>query len=330
MRQPYLLILLLLLFILLTVLSLIAGSKMIPVTETWQSLFSPEHCLSQDCTIIRFARLPRTLAGIAAGISLGLAGALMQTLTRNPLADPGILGVNSGASFAIVLGIALTGADTPLAWLGFAFSGAILALLIVALTGAAAGGRVNPVRLTLAGVALAAVLEGMTNGLSLMNPEIYDHLRFWLSGSLDIRQFTSLAVISPAIILAALLSLLLSKSLNNLSMGGDLAVTLGTRVLRTQIMGLLAVALLAGSATALTGPIAFVGLMAPHLGRFLTGADHRRLLPVTLLLTPCLLLAADIAGRFLAVGELRVSIVTALIGAPVLILLIRRQSQGGV
>ncbi len=330
MRQPYLLISLLLLLILLTVLSLIAGSTLIPLHGTWQALVSPEHCLSQDCTIIRFARLPRTLAGIAAGASLGLAGVLMQTLTRNPLADPGILGVNSGASFAIVLGIALTGTDNPLAWLGFAFSGAVLALLIIALTGAAAGGRVNPVRLTLAGVALAAVLEGMTNGLSLMNPEIYDHLRFWLSGSLDIRQFASLAIITPGVIIAAVIALLLSNSLNNLSMGGELAVTLGTRVLRTQLIGLVVVALLAGSATALTGPIAFVGLMAPHLGRFLTGADHRRLLPVTLLLTPCLLLSADIAGRFMAPGELRVSIVTALIGAPVLIFLIRRQPQGGI
>ncbi len=330
MRQPYLLILLLLLFILLTTLSLMAGAKLIPVTESWQALVSSGPCSSQDCTIIRFARLPRTLAGIAAGISLGVAGVLMQTLTRNPLADPGLLGINSGASFAIVLGIALTGADTPQAWLGFAFGGAVFALLIVALTGAAAGGRVNPVRLTLAGVALAAVLEGITNGFSLMNPDIYDHLRFWLSGSLDIRQFSSLAVVTPAIVVAVLLALLLSKSLNNLSMGGDMATTLGTRVLGTQLSSLLAVALLAGSATALTGPIAFVGLIAPHLGRLLAGADHRRLLPVTLLLTPCLLLSADIAGRFMAAGELRVSIVTAFIGAPVLIFLIRRQPAGGL
>ena len=330
MRQSCLLILLVGVLLLLVMLSLSAGARPVPVRESWQALFSPESCLSQNCTLIRYARLPRTLAGIAAGASLGLAGALLQILTRNPLADTGILGINSGASFAIVLGIAFAGADTPLAWLGFAFAGALIALLIIALTGAAAGGNINPLRLTLAGVALAAVLEGMTNGLSLMNPDIYDHLRFWLSGSLDIRQFTSLLILSPAMIAGGVLALLLARALNNLSMGGEVAVTLGTRVVRTRILGLLSVALLAGAATALTGPIAFIGLIAPHLSRFLAGADHRRMLPVTLLLTPCLLLMADIAGRLLTAGELRVSIVTGFIGAPVLIFLVRRQSQGSM
>ena len=330
MRQSCLLILLVGVLLLLVMLSLSAGARPVPVRESWQALFSPESCLSQNCTLIRYARLPRTLAGIAAGASLGLAGALLQTLTRNPLADTGILGINSGASFAIVLGIAFAGADTPLAWLGFAFAGALIALLIIALTGAAAGGNINPLRLTLAGVALAAVLEGMTNGLSLMNPDIYDHLRFWLSGSLDIRQFTSLLILSPAMIAGGVLALLLARALNNLSMGGEVAVTLGTRVVRTRILGLLSVALLAGAATALTGPIAFIGLIAPHLSRFLAGSDHRRMLPVTLLLTPCLLLMADIAGRLLTAGELRVSIVTGFIGAPVLIFLVRRQSQGSM
>ncbi|KFD22645.1 MULTISPECIES: iron chelate uptake ABC transporter family permease subunit [Tatumella] len=330
MRQSCLLILLVICLLLLVMLSLSAGAVPVSFRESWQALFSPDPCLSQNCTLIRYARLPRTLAGIAAGASLGLAGALLQTLTRNPLADTGILGINSGASFAIVLGMAFAGADTPLAWLGFAFAGALIALLIISLAGAAAGGNINPLRLTLAGVALAAVLEGMTNGLSLMNPDIYDHLRFWLSGSLDIRQFTSLLILSPAMITGGVLALLLARSLNNISMGGEVAVTLGTRVVRTRILGLISVALLAGAATALTGPIAFIGLMAPHLSRFLAGSDHRRMLPVTLLLTPCLLLMADIAGRFLAAGELRVSIVTGFIGAPVLIFLVRRQSQGAI
>ena len=330
MRQSCLLILLVGVLLLLVMLSLSAGARRVPVRESWQALFSPESCLSQNCTLIRYARLPRTLAGIAAGASLGLAGALLQILTRSPLADTGILGINSGASFAIVLGIAFAGADTPLAWLGFAFAGALIALLIIALTGAAAGGNINPLRLTLAGVALAAVLEGMTNGLSLMNPDIYDHLRFWLSGSLDIRQFTSLLILSPAMIAGGVQALLLARALNNLSMGGEVAVTLGTRVVRTRILGLISVALLAGAATAFTGPIAFIGLIAPHLSRFLAGADHRRMLPVTLLLTPCLLLMADIAGRLLTAGELRVSIVTGFIGAPVLIFLVRRQSQGSM
>ncbi|MDU2728921.1 Fe(3+)-siderophore ABC transporter permease [Pantoea sp.] len=315
------------LLLLLLVLSLMLGAKSIAIHDVYLALTT--HCGSADCVIVREARLPRTLAGLLAGCALGLAGALMQSLTRNPLADPGILGVNAGAGFAVVLGIALFGADSPADWLGFAFVGALLASLLVALTGALGGGRVNPVRLTLAGVALGAVLEGLTSGLSLLNPDIYDHLRFWHSGSLDIRSFAVLRATWPAVAVGALIALLLARALNTLSMGGDLAAALGTRVARTQLLGLLAIALLSGAATAAVGPIAFVGLMTPHLARWLWGNDHRWMLPGTLLITPCLLLAADILGRLMVPGELRVSVVTALLGAPMLIVLVRRKLGRG-
>ncbi|MBS6437893.1 Fe(3+)-siderophore ABC transporter permease [Pantoea sp.] len=315
------------LLLLLLVLSLMLGAKSIAIHDVYLALTT--HCGSADCVIVREARLPRTLAGLLAGCALGLAGALMQSLTRNPLADPGILGVNAGAGFAVVLGIALFGADSPADWLGFAFVGALLASLLVALTGALGGGRVNPVRLTLAGVALGAVLEGLTSGLSLLNPDIYDHLRFWHSGSLDIRSFAVLRATWPAVAVGALIALLLARALNTLSMGGDLATALGTRVARTQLLGLLAIALLSGAATAAVGPIAFVGLMTPHLARWLWGNDHRWMLPGTLLITPCLLLAADILGRLMVPGELRVSVVTALLGAPMLIVLVRRKLGRG-
>ncbi len=315
------------LLLLLLVLSLMLGAKPIAFHDVTHALLAS--CSSADCVIVREARLPRTLAGLLAGMALGLAGALMQSLTRNPLADPGILGVNAGAGFAVVMGIALFGADSPIDWLGFAFAGALLASLLVALTGALGGGRVNPVRLTLAGVALGAVLEGLTSGLSLLNPDIYDHLRFWHSGSLDIRSFAILRTTFPAVLIGSVLALLLARSLNSLSMGGDMATALGTQVVRTQLTGLLAIALLSGAATATVGPVAFVGLMAPHLVRALTGNDHRWLLPGTLLMTPCLLLAADIFGRIAVPGELRVSIVTAILGAPVLIVLVRRKSGRG-
>lgn len=315
------------LLLLLLALSLMLGAKSIAIHDI--SLALTTSCGSADCIIVREARLPRTLAGLLAGCALGLAGALMQSLTRNPLADPGILGVNAGAGFAVVLGIALFGADSSADWLGFAFGGALLASLLVALTGALGGGRVNPVRLTLAGVALGAVLEGLTSGLSLLNPDIYDHLRFWHSGSLDIRNFAILRATYPAVIVGVLIALLLARSLNSLSMGGDLATALGTRVARTQLLGLLAIALLSGAATAAVGPIAFVGLMTPHLARWLWGNDHRWMLPGTLLITPCLLLAADILGRVMVPGELRVAVVTALIGAPMLIVLVRRKLGRG-
>ena len=176
---------LLLLLIIATALSLLIGAKSLPASVVLEALSGT--CQSADCTIVLDARLPRTLAGLLAGGALGLAGALMQTLTRNPLADPGLLGVNAGASFAIVLGAALFGYSSAQEQLAMAFAGALVASLIVAFTGSQGGGQLSPVRLTLAGVALAAVLEGLTSGIALLNPDVYDQLRFWQAGSLDIR-----------------------------------------------------------------------------------------------------------------------------------------------
>ena len=317
---------LLLLLVLTTVLSLVIGAKSLPASVVLDALTGS--CQSADCTIVLDARLPRTLAGLLAGGALGLAGALMQTLTRNPLADPGILGVNSGASFAIVLGASLFGFSSPQEQLLMAFSGALIASLIVAFTGSQGGGQLSPVRLTLAGVALGAVLEGLSNGIALLNPDVYDQLRFWQAGSLDIRSLLPLKIILLPVLAAAAVALLLSRALNSLSMGSDTATALGSRVARTQILGLLAITALCGSATAAVGPIAFIGLMMPHLARWLVGPDHRWTLPVTMLATPALLLLADIIGRLLVPGELRVSVVSAFIGAPVLIWLVRRRRNG--
>ncbi len=318
---------LLLLLALAIALSLLIGAKPLPPSVIVDA-FSGS-CQSADCTIVLDARLPRTLAGLLAGCALGLAGALMQTLTRNPLADPGLLGVNSGASFAIVLGAALLGITSPQEQLLMAFCGAFAASLLVAFTGSQGGGQLSPVRLTLAGVALAAVLEGLSNGIALLNPDVYDQLRFWQAGSLDIRTLQTLKIVLLPVLIAAVVTLFLSRALNSLSLGADTATALGSRVARTQLIGLLAITVLCGSATALVGPIAFIGLMIPHMARWLVGADHRWSLPVTLLATPALLLFADVLGRLLVPGELRVSVVSAFIGAPVLIWLVRRQPRGG-
>ena len=318
---------LLLLLILAIALSLLVGAKPLPASVIVDALTGT--CQSADCTIVLDARLPRTLAGLLAGGALGLAGALMQTLTRNPLADPGILGVNSGASFAIVLGAALFGFTSPSEQLMMAFCGALAASLVVAFTGSQGGGQLSPVRLTLAGVALAAVLEGLSNGIALLNPDVYDQLRFWQAGSLDIRTLETLKVVVIPTIVAAAVALCLSRALNSLSLGSDTATALGNRVARTQLTGLLAITVLCGSATAVVGPIAFIGLMMPHMARWLVGADHRWSLPVTLLATPALLLFADVLGRLLVPGELRVSVVSAFMGAPVLIFLVRRRRGGG-
>lgn len=318
---------LLILLIVAMALSMLVGAKTVPASVIVDALTGT--CQSADCTIIRDARLPRTLAGLLAGGALGLAGALMQTLTRNPLADPGLLGVNAGASFAIVLGAALFGAASPVEQLALAFGGALIASLIVAFTGSQGGGQLSPVRLTLAGVALAAVLEGLSSGISLLNADVYDQLRFWQAGSLDIRTLQTVKIVLLPVLLAASIALISSRALNSLNLGSDTATALGSKVARTQLSGLLAITVLCGSATAVVGPIAFIGLMMPHLSRWLVGADHRWSLPVTLIATPALLLFADIIGRLLVPGELRVSVVSAFIGAPVLIILVRR-ARGGV
>ncbi|WP_058912086.1 Fe(3+)-siderophore ABC transporter permease [Entomohabitans teleogrylli] len=323
-----LLLSLVVLLLLVAVLSLLLGAKPLPFSTVVDALSG--QCRSADCTVVLDARLPRTLAGLLAGGALGMAGALMQTLTRNPLADPGLLGVNSGASFAIVLGAALWGATSPLAQAGLAFCGALLAALTVALTGSQGGGQLSPVRLTLAGVALAAVLEGLSNGIALLNPAVYDQLRYWQAGSLDIRTTITLQTLVWPVLAGSAIALLLGRALNSLSMGSDTATALGNRVVRTQLLGLIAITLLCGSATAAVGPIAFIGLMLPHMARWIVGPDHRWSLPVTLLATPALLLIADIIGRLIVPGELRVSVVSAFIGAPVLIWLVRQRRHGGV
>ncbi|MBJ3815403.1 Fe(3+)-siderophore ABC transporter permease [Shimwellia pseudoproteus] len=318
---------LLVLLVVMSVVSLTTGAQSIPAAIVRDALFTT--CQTPECTIVLDARVPRTLAGMVAGAALGLAGALMQTLTRNPLADPGLLGVNSGASFAIVLGAAFWGFTSPLSMMAMAFAGALVASLTVALTGSQGGGQLSPVRLTLAGVALAAVLEGLSNGIALLNPDVYDQLRFWQAGSLDIRTLITLKAALIPMLSGCGIALLASRALNSLSMGTDTATALGNRVVGTQVAGLVAVTLLCGSATAITGPIAFIGLMMPHLARWLVGPDHRWILPTTLLATPSLLLLADVIGRVIVPGELRVAIVSAFIGAPVLIYLVRRRRSGG-
>ncbi len=326
--RPFALAGLLILLIVAATLSLFIGAKPMPAAVVIDALSGV--CQSADCAVIRDARLPRTLAGLLAGGALGLAGALMQTLTRNPLADPGLLGVNSGASFAIVLGAALLGISSPVEQLLLAFCGALAASLLVAFTGSQGGGQLSPVRLTLAGVALGAVLEGFSSGIALLNADVYDQLRFWQAGSLDIRTLQTLKIVIIPVLLAAAITLMLSRSLNSLSLGSDTATALGSKVARTQLLGLVTITVLCGSATAVVGPIAFIGLMMPHMARWLVGADHRWSLPVTLLATPALLLFADIIGRLIVPGELRVSVVSAFLGAPVLIVLVRRARGGGL
>lgn len=308
-------------------LSLTIGAKPIPLSVVVDSLLgSRSH---PDAVIVVGSRLPRTLLGLLVGAALGLSGALIQALTRNPLADPGILGVNAGASFAVVLGVSIFAVTTPADLLWLAFAGALLATLLVYLVGAWGAVRLDPMRFVLAGVAIGAVMMGLSSGITLLDPVSFDRVRFWSAGSLDVRNLDPVLLAMPAIVAGCLLALLLARPLNALSMGGDLAVALGTRPRLTQAVAVLAITLLCGASTAVAGPIGFVGLMIPHIARWMVGTDQRWILPFTLLLAPILLLASDIIGRLLVPGELRVSIVTAFVGAPMLIALARQHKTPG-
>ncbi len=321
-RRRYGLVIMLALLVSLSVLSLLTGSKFIPPTDVWGALMGQSD--SSDSLIITSLRVPRTLAAILSGMALGGAGALIQALARNPLADPGILGVNAGASLAIVVGMTLFGFDSPIDWLSAACLGALAASLLVWGIGVLPSGRIDPIRLTLAGIALSAVLSGITSSIALLNPLSFDQLRFWLAGTLDIRSIRPIYFLSPAIVIGVAISLTIANTLNMLNLGEELASALGTKVLLSRIAALFSVMLLCGAATALVGPIGFVGLIVPHIARLWCGQDQRWIQVYVLLLGPVLLLSADIIGRLIVPGELRASVVTAFIGAPVLIYLVRK------
>ncbi len=280
-----------------------------------------------DVTVVTQLRLPRTVVGLVAGLALGVAGALVQAVTRNPLADPGILGTNSGAAFAVAMGAGFAGIAGPFAFLALAFAGALVATLAVYAIGSAGRGGGSPVRLVLGGTALGAVLSGITSAIVLSNPSRFVVMRSWESGSLVDRGWASVAPASAFIAVGLIIAATIAGSLNAVALGDDLAASLGANVLLVRTLAVLAVCLLAGSATALAGPIAFVGLMVPHVARWIVGPDQRWILAYTLLLAPVLLIVADVVGRIvMPPGELPAGIVTALVGAPVLIVLVRRQA----
>ncbi|WHP17276.1 iron chelate uptake ABC transporter family permease subunit [Cellulomonas sp. ES6] len=281
----------------------------------------------ENQVVVHDLRLPRTVVGLGVGAALGLAGALIQGLTRNPLADPGILGVNAGASFAVVLGAALLGLTHITQYVWLAFAGAVLATVVVYLIGSAGRGGATPVRLTLAGMALGAVLQGVASGITLLRPRVFDSMRHWEAGSLAAASWGTFRAVGAFLVAGAVIALACARPLNAVALGDDLARTLGTRVGLLRVAVVAAVTLLCGAATAAAGPIAFVGLMVPHVARWLVGPDQRWLLPLTLLLAPALLLVSDVVGRLvLAPAEVQVALVTAAIGAPVLIALVRRRN----
>lgn len=308
----------------LCLLSLAIGTRTVPPGDLLSALTG--HGRPDVEALVWGGRLPRTLLGVLVGVALGLAGALMQALTRNPLGDPGLLGVSAGAAFGTVVAAAVVGVVSPYGQLGFAFAGALAASVAVYLLGGAGQAGATPVKLALAGVAVTALLTAVTSGISLLDPAALNRYRFWSSGSLAGQDAGVLLRVSPFVLGGVLLALACAPALNSLALGEDVATSLGRRVGLVRLQGAAAITLLTGSAVAVVGPIVFVGLVVPHLARAVTGPDHRRLLPLSMVLAPILLLAADIVGRLLArPGETEVGIVVAFAGAPVFIALVRRR-----
>ncbi|WP_093841464.1 FecCD family ABC transporter permease [Streptomyces aidingensis] len=302
--------------------SVALGAKSIPPGDVWDSLVSPVG--SDTDVVVRQLRLPRTLLGLLAGSALGLAGALMQALTRNPLAEPGLLGVNAGAAAAVVSAMAFLGIGSFHGYVWFAFLGAAaVSVLVYALAGTRSA---TPVRLALAGTAVTAALYGYVNAAILLDTAALDRMRFWTAGSLASARMDTIVQVLPFLAAGFALAALLARPLNAVALGDDTARALGARLGSTRIATMAAVTLLCGAATAVCGPIVFVGLIVPHLVRSITGPDLRWILPYAVVLSPVLLLGADVVGRLVAApSELQVGVVTALIGGPVFIFLVRRR-----
>lgn len=311
-------------------LSVGVGARAITLPTIWDALWAYDHTIDEHVMILEL-RVPRTVVGLVVGPALGMCGALIQAYTRNPLADPGILGVNAGATFAVTMAVGFLGIAAPLGYVWFALFGAGAVTVLVYALGAVGGGQATPAKLTLAGVAISAVLGGLTTAIVLGNRDTFDDLRFWGVGSIGGRQLDIVLSFAPLILLGLLLGLGTARALNALALGDELAASLGVRAGRVRIVVIVAVTLLAGTATALAGPIGFVGLMVPHVVRWFVGPDQRWIFAYTIVVSPILLLLSDILGRvILPSGELRVGLVTAVIGAPVLIVLARRRGVSGL
>jgi len=305
-------------------LSVAHGSKPIPLSAVLDAFFGFDG--SNDHLIVRSLRLPRTTIGLAVGAALGLAGAVMQGVTRNPLADPGLLGVEAGAALAVVLGIHMVGIGSLTGYVWFAFAGAAVASVIVYTLGSVGRGGATPVKLALAGAALSALLGSVTTAILLLDVATLDQFRFWVVGSLAGRDASVAAQVLPFLLAGGVLALAAGRALNVLALGDDVARSLGQRVGAARAVAALAVVVLTGAATAAAGPIGFVGLTIPHVARAICGPDYRWILPWSMVLGPILLLGADVVGRVVArPGELQVGIVTALVGAPFFIALVRRR-----
>ncbi|MEU6917688.1 FecCD family ABC transporter permease [Streptomyces olindensis] len=301
--------------------SIAIGAKELSLEQVWHGLFEDSGTYGD---VVVAERLSRTVLGLLAGAALGLAGAVLQALTRNPLADPGLLGINAGASAAVVTAITFLGITSLSGYVWFAFFGAAAVGALVWFLGGSRGA--TPVRLALAGTAISAALYGYLQAVMIMDDAALGKMRFWTIGSLSAATDSVITQVLPFLLTGMVLALALARPLNAMAMGDDTAKALGANLNRTRALSMLAATVLCGAATAACGPIVFVGLMVPHVVRSFTGPDLRWILPYAAVLSPVLLLGADVLGRIVArPSELQVGIVTAILGGPVFIFLVRRR-----
>lgn len=310
--------------------SLRVGSVPMPTGTAINALvaFDPADA---DQIIVRSLRWPRTLIGLGVGAALAIAGGIMQAVTRNPLAGPGILGVNAGASFAIVTAIYVFGELTPTRYVWYAFAGALVTSLLVYAVGSVGRAGATPVKLALAGVVVSALLGSWTSAVLVLNERTLDDVRFWSAGSLASRPIEVLYQVAPFLIVGVIGGVLVARQLNALSLGDDVATSLGQRTALVRVVCVALVVVLVGAAVSAAGPVGFVGLAVPHIARALVGPDYRWIQVYALVLGPTLLLTADIVGRVvMRPSEIQVGIVTACVGAPFLIYLARRKKLAAV
>jgi iron complex transport system permease protein len=307
--------------------SLAFGSRTVSMAEIVDGLTSwvQGQTPSDIGAIAVQGRIPRTVLAIMAGAALALSGALMQAITRNPIADPGILGVNTGAALAVVCGIAFFGITSPYQYLWLALGGAVLTAIFVYNVGSVGPGGSTPIKLALAGAATTAALSSLVSAVLLPRTAAMDTFRFWQVGGVGGADWGTMAVILPLLVAGTLVAFICAPALNALALGDDVAVGLGVRIGRTRLLAAVAGVVLCAAVTAVAGPIAFVGLMVPHVVRMLVGPDQRWMLPLSALGGAMLLTLADTIGRLIGYpGETEAGIVTAFVGAPVLIIIARR------
>ncbi|WP_406120873.1 iron ABC transporter permease [Streptomyces canus] len=308
--------------------SLAVGARALSPAEVWHGLFAApdsDQRLTEIRLIVETVRVPRTVLAIVAGVALGIAGALIQGYTRNPIADTGLLGVNTGASFAVVSVIAVFGFSNPFQYVWFAFLGAALAGVVVFGLASIGRGAGNPLTLALAGQGITVFLMAMTTAVALSNQASLNALRFWNAGSVAGVGFGVIWPVTGFIVVGLVLALTTLPTINLLNLGDDVARGLGANIALSRTVGIVAITLLAGAATAACGPIAFLGLMVAHVARYLTGPDYRWLVPYAGLLGAIILLVCDIVGRLVVrPGELDAGVVVALLGAPFFAVLVWR------